>query len=70
MNDSPYIQLDQFLKLKGLVASGGEAKHTIREGLVMVNNEIELRRGRKLRENDTIVFAGHTFTVEREDLTR
>ncbi|MCP4506622.1 MAG: RNA-binding S4 domain-containing protein, partial [Fuerstiella sp.] len=33
------IQLDQFLKLADLVGSGGEAKHVIRSGVVMVNGK-------------------------------
>jgi ribosome-associated protein len=58
------IQLDQFLKLKGLAQSGGEAKHLIREGLVSVNGEIETRRGRKLKPGDLVKFQDQALTVE------
>jgi len=63
-SDENSIQLDQFLKLKGLVQSGGEAKHVIRDGVVSVNGELETRRGRKLKTGDSVKFQDQTFTVE------
>ncbi len=69
MTDS-YIQLDQFLKLMGAVSSGGEAKHIIRAGDVVVNGEVEQRRGRKLRVGDQVDFAGNTFDVTDEHVQR
>ena len=62
-----YIQLDQFLKWKSLVSSGGEAKHAIRSGLVQVNGEIETRRGRKLHTGDQVEMSGKRFQVELPD---
>ncbi len=54
-----YIQLQQFLKLIDMVSSGGEAKEIILSGIVKVNNEIEIRRGRKLYPNDMINIEDH-----------
>lgn len=48
------IRLDQFLKVSLLVGSGGEAKMIIGDGLVKVNGEVELRRGRKLQQGDKV----------------
>lgn len=48
------IRLDQFLKVARLVGSGGEAKMLIADGLVKVNGEVELRRGRKLYQGDRV----------------
>lgn len=48
------IRLDQFLKLANLVGSGGEAKILIADGMVLVNGEEELRRGRKLQAGDLV----------------
>lgn len=59
-----YIKLDQFLKLAGVVYSGGEAKHLIQSGGVVVNGEVETRRGRKLRHGDVVIVAGEEFWVE------
>ena len=50
------MKLDQFLKWKNLVSSGGEAKFFIKSGSVKVNGEIETRRGRKLNKGDKIIF--------------
>ena len=57
------IKLDQFLKLAQVVQSGGEAKQMIRNGLVMVNNEVETRRGRKLRDGDVVVVGDEELEV-------
>lgn len=51
-----YITLSQVLKLFSLVQSGGEAKHAIKQGLVIVNGNICLMRGKKIRKGDTIEF--------------
>lgn len=58
------IKLDQFLKLAHIVQSGGEAKHVIRLGFVMVNGEVEKRRGRKLRHGDVVEIEGDQLVVE------
>ena len=51
-----YIRLGQALKAAGLVQSGVDAKFVIQDGLVRVNSEVELRRGRKLREGDLVEY--------------
>lgn len=53
-----YITLGQFLKLSDCIQSGGQAKSFLQETAVLVNDESENRRGRKLRVNDRIVVAG------------
>jgi ribosome-associated protein len=58
------IKLDQFLKWKGLVQSGGEAKLLIQAGEVKVNGRIETRRGCKLVSGDRVSAMGETFNVE------
>lgn len=49
-----FIRLDQLLKWAGIVGSGVEAKFMIEAGNVLVNEEIELRRGRKVFNNDSV----------------
>ena len=61
-----YIKLDQFLKLAGVVESGGEAKQMIQSGQVTVNGTIETRRGRKLYHNDVVVVDGEEMVVQVE----
>ncbi len=58
-----YITLGQFLKFTGCVSSGIDAKLVIKDGLVLVNGEIETRRGKKLRANDKIEFNGENFII-------
>ncbi len=61
------IRLSQFLKLANVVQDGVEAKFRILDGEVMVNGEIETRRGRKLRAGDLVEIQGETFEVTAEE---
>lgn len=63
----PTIQLDQFLKVQGLVGTGGQAKLVIQGGEVRVNGAVETRRKKKLRAGDRVTFNGQTLVVEFED---
>ncbi len=54
--DTEYIKLDSLLKFAALVATGGEAKYVISEGMVEVNGEICTQRGKKLRPGDKVKF--------------
>jgi ribosome-associated protein len=58
-----YIKLDQLLKWASIVGSGSDAKHVITEGQVKVNNEVELRRGKKIRVGDIVEFEGNQIEV-------
>lgn len=51
-----FIRLDSALKLSNAVTTGGAAKMLIQDGLVKVNGEVCLSRGKKLRENDKFEF--------------
>ena len=62
-----FIKLGQALKLAGLVGSGVEAKIVITEGEVLVNDEVEIRRGRKLYPDDTFEFDGNVIKVVKRD---
>ena len=58
-----FIKLGQALKLAGVVRDGVEAKAVITEGLVTVNGEVDMRRGRKVYKGDTIAFDGNEIKV-------
>lgn len=60
------IQLDHFMKLQGMVGTGGQAKLVIQGGEVLVNGLVETRRKKKLRDGDTVTFNGETIPVEFE----
>ena len=61
--DDEYIKLGQALKLASLVSSGVEAKIVIQEGEVLVNGEVDTRRGRKLYPGDTFTYKGEAVKV-------
>lgn len=64
-----FIKLDQFLKWQGIVQTGGEAKIRIKAGEVIVNGEIETRRGKKLRTGDRVSLGGNTYEVKLDSST-
>ncbi len=59
-----YIKLGQALKLTNLVESGVDAKFVIQDGLVKVNGQIEIKRGKKLYKGDIVEFDGKTIQIE------
>ena len=60
-----FIKLGQALKLAGVVEDGVEAKYAIQDGMVKVNGETDLRRGRKVYEGEVISFQDKEIKVIR-----
>jgi ribosome-associated protein len=58
-----YITLGQLLKLAQIIQNGGQAKSYLSENEVIVNGEIDCRRGRKLRSGDLVEFAGMAIEI-------
>ncbi len=58
------LRLDHFLKTRGLIDTGGQAKHLIQSGQVTVNGELETRRRRKLVCADVVEVAGTKMVVQ------
>ena len=65
--DTDYITLGKFLKYVSAVDSGAIAKLVILDGQVLVNGEVEVRRGKKLRDQDIVSFDGIDYRVVHED---
>lgn len=63
----PFIKLEQFLKLCGAVDTGGMAKQVISEGLVLVDGEVCLMRGKKLKGGEKVTFEGMEYLCKVED---
>ena len=60
-----YITLGQFLKLADLISTGGEAKFFLSSDVsILINNEEDRRRGRKLRPGDVIQVEKEKFIIE------
>lgn len=60
---TPWIQLQQLLKLTGETLTGGDAKQAIISGQVMVNGQACTQRGKKLRPGDVVQIGAHRFRV-------
>ncbi len=60
-----YIKLGQALKACGLAESGVDAKIAIQNGLVEVNGQVELQRGKKLYDGDMVSFQGEEIKITK-----
>ncbi len=58
-----YVTLGQFLKIGDIISSGGEAKVFLSSHEVIINDELDNRRGRKLYKGDTIEILGVKYLV-------
>ncbi|WP_085297561.1 RNA-binding S4 domain-containing protein [Cognaticolwellia mytili] len=57
------IELCKLLKIANMVGGGGEAKIVISEGYVLVNNEVEFQKRKKVYQDDIIEFNGEIVQV-------
>jgi ribosome-associated protein len=57
------IELCKLLKIASMVGGGGEAKIVISEGSVVVNNEVEFQKRKKIRHGDIVEFDGEVIQV-------
>lgn len=60
-----YITLNVLLKLAGIIDTGGMAKIYLMENDVLVNGELENRRGRKLYPGDIVEAEGQKFVIKK-----
>ncbi|MFA9424393.1 MAG: RNA-binding S4 domain-containing protein [Sedimentibacter sp.] len=65
--NTDFIKLDQLLKFANAVDGGGMAKNVIQDGLVNVNGQVELQRGKKLRDGDIVEFNNEKYIVSIEE---
>ena len=61
------LRLDELLKKEGVVRSGGEAKHLIQSGEVLLNGVVETRRKKQLAVGDVIEVGNVMLTLTEED---
>jgi S4 domain protein YaaA len=62
-----YVTLGQFLKIADIISSGGEAKIFLAENEVIINGEVDNRRGRKLRDGDKVSVLGQDYLVVNDN---
>ncbi|HPZ22385.1 MAG TPA: S4 domain-containing protein YaaA [Bacillota bacterium] len=59
------ITLGQFLKLVGLVSTGGQAKEYIANNSILVNGIAAEQRGKKIYPGDVVRVNNSEYTVTR-----
>ncbi len=59
-----FIKLDSLLKFADMAATGGHAKIMIQNGEVLVNGEVCLMRGKKIRPGDTVKTQEKEIIIE------
>jgi len=57
------VELYKLLKFEGLVASGGDAKTVIAEGMVRVNGVVETQKRKKIVDGDRVDFNGESLAI-------
>jgi len=57
------LPLGSFLKVAGVAGTGGHAKLLVQSGEVVVNGEVETRRGRMVQPGDVVVVDGQEYVV-------
>lgn len=57
------IRLGQLLKLADLIDQGSDARELLIQGVVRVNGEVEVRRGRQVRPGDVVSCGGEDVRV-------
>ena len=63
--NSEYITLGQFLKFVGIIDCGSYAKQFLLENKVLINNEQDQRRGRKIYPGDVVVVLKKKYEVDK-----
>ena len=63
-SDQEYITLQSLLKITDIISTGGMVKAYLAENEVLVNGELEDRRGRKLYPGDKVEVEGRTFVIK------
>jgi ribosome-associated protein len=58
-----FVELNQLLKLVGLVDSGGAGKNLVATGVVSVDGKKELRKTAKIRAGQTVAVGDVRITV-------
>ncbi|MDD3171048.1 MAG: S4 domain-containing protein YaaA [Bacilli bacterium] len=63
-----YITLGQFLKFSGIIDNGGQTKSFLSSEKVLVNDEQEQRRGRKLYDGYIVTVLGKKYSIGKENV--
>ena len=64
--NTPFIKLDSLLKFAGISPDGVSAKQMIPAGMVKVNGEQCLMRGKKIHPGDAVIIDGIKIMVKEQ----
>ncbi len=59
-----FVEVNQLLKLAGLVDSGGAGKNLVASGVVSVDGKQELRKTAKIRTGQVVTLGDVEITVQ------
>lgn len=63
-----YIQLDQALKLAGIIMTGGQIKPLLEEGLISLNGQVCTEKRKKLYPHDIVTIEEFgSLTISKEE---
>ena len=65
--DRDFVELNQLLKLAGVVDSGGAGKHLVASGVVTVDGAVELRKTCKIHAGQRVAIGDVTIDVVATD---
>jgi ribosome-associated protein len=65
--NSEFVEINQLLKLSGLVDSGGAGKNLVASGVVSVDGKKELRKTAKIRAGQTVSVGDVRISVTAGD---
>jgi len=63
LEDRPFVELNNLLKLQGWCSSGGIAKTVIANGCVKVDGKVELRKRCKIHSGQTVKYEEYEVKV-------
>ena len=66
--NTTYVTLGQFIKLADIIRSGGEAKLYLANNKVLIKDEEDNSRGRKLKDGDIIKIKEKTYRIINENI--
>ena len=65
--NTEFVEINQLLKLSGLVDSGGAGKNLVASGVVSVDGKKELRKTAKIRAGQTVSLGDVRISVMAGD---
>lgn len=63
-----YIELNAFIKIKGLAQTGGQAKQFIKSETIKVDDQVETRNKRKLYGGEIVSYEDQFVEVVEEEI--